>query len=60
MEPAGVHFKPKLGKKTTVKNFFYFEKWNFLALVLKYFLYFLYFVKWNPPKYFLYFRGNKL
>ena len=46
--------KPKKLKKSTKKNSLYFQKWNFLANILKKFLYFfkrklfLYFQKWNP------------
>ena len=44
MEPAGVHFMPKLGKKTTVK---------------KIFLIFFIFREMEPPKIFLIFQGKK-
>ena len=50
-----LHLKPqKTKKKIPEKNFLYFQKWNFLAQILKNFLYivkrklFLYFWKRNP------------
>ena len=50
-------FRPSSKNKRKIhriKRFLYFSKWNFLALILKNFLYFfkrmlfLYFRKWNP------------
>ena len=51
MELHGARFKPKLKKKKKnhlKKNSLYFGKWNFLDLILKDLLYFLYFRKQNP------------
>ena len=46
-------------KETPKKKSLYFKKWNFLALVLKNFLYFLVFQETETPNNSLYFRKQK-